>query len=113
MGAWDLTAAIAADSGVLLTQGGWRVRPAGFEQTNGMRGFWGTGDCSTGICSPDLPYSTEPYLEWKDVSLDEGLVLPGADFEESTHHVCLCDLDTDCQAPANWHDLGALAVSTQ
>jgi hypothetical protein len=102
MGVWDSSTEIAADSGVLLTQGGWRVRPLGYEQFRNVN----SGDCSSGICYEDLPYTTEPYLEWKDVTIDEGFNFPGTGFEESTHHVCLCDLDLDCLAPWNWHDLG-------
>ena len=102
MGVWDYTAPVAADSGKLTTQGGWRVRPESAPMPDSCHGV--------GACADSLPYATEPYLIWEDVMLDQGLVIASVDWEEPTHHVCLCDTDEDCSAAENWHDLGELKL---
>ena len=122
-------------NGVLAVQGGWRERPIGYAQTAGVNmadphfgermscGNTGANTCGNvvarhcepgGVCSPNLPASTEPFIEWKGVMLDEGLIVGNEGYEEPMHHVCLCDTSKlgprACRTPANWHDLGELEL---
>ena len=103
MGVWDYSADVAADSGALQTQAGWRERPAGHPQPDTCHG--------NRPCTDSLPGgATEPYLVWRDVVLDQGLVLSSVGWEEPVHHVCLCDAELDCAEKENWHDLGTLML---
>ena len=62
MGVWDNSADVAADSGVISVQGAWRLRPDG----------------NTGSTAENL----QPWIEWKDVMIDEGLVVEEMDYED-------------------------------
>ena len=55
MGVWDGSARIALESPVLKVQDDWRQRPAGFPITMDE-------GCSSGLCSPRLPYNLEPWM---------------------------------------------------
>ena len=113
-------------NGILAVKGGWKERPEGFPQLAGAvnegypqlagshRAPRASKRCPSGVCTPNLPEATEPYIEWKNVMLDTGLVVAKSSFEEPMHHVCLCDTSVagaaGCRTPANWHDLGELVL---
>lgn len=136
MGVWDRTAKIATESTILPVKEQWRLRPEGYDSYAGAREEeaynpniqgvprpkpGGSKHCFEngrhGVCSPDLPYATEPYIEWDGVVIDKGLWMADYGYEEPRHHVCLCDMSGSngtkhCMAPKNWHDLGPLELET-
>jgi hypothetical protein len=101
LGVHDGSARVALDSGPLQVQGGWEMRPAGFPLSQDQ-------GCGGGLCSPNLPHNTEPWIEWKQVTLEAGFLVPEHNFEEGMHHVCMCDGSLNCNMAENWHDLGEL-----
>ena len=67
--------------------------------------------CETGKCWPDLPDGpTEPYMLWSGVVIESYNKLKNHAYTDSSFQMCMCDTSTDCQTPANWHDLGPLNV---
>lgn len=54
--------------------------------------------------------SKAPWMKWEGFRLDEQTLIPGTDFYDPTHTMCMCDADLDCTVARNWISLGRMWV---